>query len=258
MKSNRRFFAFGCSFTNWLWPTWADIVASHFDEYYNYGYSGRGNWYIYNMLLDADRTHKFTKDDTVIIQWSEWTRVDELIDGYWTTAILEQKYEQDALNRGFACMQIANNMLKYLGCEYYTMSLNDFDLPRLSKLNEANVLMHNRILENYQDIVDELNPPILKYLNTTRPVKLYNGVEICNLHPLPSEHIELIRLKFPQYIPKNDTAVGAVLDNQLARVLYEGRVNKFVSSHDSSSIRWQDIEWYGCKRSDKQGFLNVK
>ncbi len=258
MKSNRRLFAFGCSFTNWIWPTWADIIAPYFDEYYNYGYSGRGNWYIYNMLLNADKTYKFTKDDTVIVQWSEWTRVDELIDGLWTSDILEKKYEQDILNRGFACMQSANNMLKYIGCEYYTMSLNDFDLPKESKLNKSYVLTHSRILENYQDIVDELDPPILKYLDSKRPIKLYNDVELYNLHPLPSEHIKLIRLKFPQYLPRNDKVIAAVLDNQLARVFYENQLSKFVNVDDNLSIKWQDIEWYGCKRSNKQGFLNVK
>jgi hypothetical protein len=253
MKSNKRLFVFGCSFTNWVWPTWADIIAPHFDEYYNYGYSGRGNWYIYNMLLNAIKTHEITKDDTVVIQWSEWTRVDELIDGLWTTAILEEKYEMDALNRIFVYMQSTSIILKQLGCECYTMSLNDFNLP---KSKPASIPMHNRILEIYQDIVKELTPSVINYLNVNRPAKLFNDVEIHDLHPLPSEHIELIKLKFPQYAP--GAKVAAILDNQLAKILYDNQVSKFVSADDIRSINNNDIKWYRCKRNIEQGFFNVK
>jgi hypothetical protein len=205
------------------------------------------------MLLNANKIHQFTKDDTVVIQWSEWTRVDKLINGLWTTAILEEKYEMDALNSIFVYMQSANTILKQLGCEYYTMSLNDFNL---ASAKPENKLMHDCILEIYQDIVEELTPSIIKCLNVNRPAKLFNDVEIHDLHPLPSEHIELIKLKFPQYAP--GSKIGAILDNQLAEILYNNRVSKFVSADDIRSINNNDIKWYRCKRSNEQGFLNVK
>ena len=35
MEKISRFFAFGCSYTNWPHPTWADFIGINFEEYYN-------------------------------------------------------------------------------------------------------------------------------------------------------------------------------------------------------------------------------
>ena len=46
----KRLFVFGCSFTQYRWPTWADIIAKdnpHL-EYFNTANSGAGNLYIFN------------------------------------------------------------------------------------------------------------------------------------------------------------------------------------------------------------------
>lgn len=32
-----RLFTFGCSFTKFFWPTWADILGQEFDYYENWG-----------------------------------------------------------------------------------------------------------------------------------------------------------------------------------------------------------------------------
>lgn len=71
-----RFFAFGCSFTKYVWPTWADLLAHDFEESYNYGFPGVGNRAIMERVMEAHARHKFTKDDVVIIQWSSHIRHD--------------------------------------------------------------------------------------------------------------------------------------------------------------------------------------
>lgn len=79
-----RFFAFGCSYTNYLWPTWADIIARDLGiEYHNYGRAGFGNVAIECEILRADIEHKLTKNDLVIIMWSHWNREDRYIAGEW-------------------------------------------------------------------------------------------------------------------------------------------------------------------------------
>jgi hypothetical protein len=253
MKTTKRFFAFGCSYTNWIWPTWADIVATQFDEYYNYGMSGRGNWYIYNMFLNADKQYKFTKDDLIVIQWSEWSRNDALIDGKWTRSVPEEKYDNDNLNRGLICMQSANIMLKQLGCEHYVMTLNNFYPLGISETSDY---IHSQILESYQDVIDNLGMPIMKHLNVKRPIKLYNGIEIYDYHPLPSDHVEIIKLKFPQYAPSAN--LGSILDNQLAKLLYDNQVNKFINSADIPTVNWQSFEWYISKRPNRQGIFSFE
>lgn len=80
----KRFFAFGCSYTNYIWPTWADIIAEDLGiEYHNYGRPGFGNIAIQCEILRADIEHKLNDDDLVIIMWSHWNREDRYISGEW-------------------------------------------------------------------------------------------------------------------------------------------------------------------------------
>lgn len=79
-----RFFAFGCSFTNHIWPTWANIIAKDLDiDFFNYGISGLGNVGIASRVLEADIKHKFNENDLILILWSNWTREDVYDDGRW-------------------------------------------------------------------------------------------------------------------------------------------------------------------------------
>lgn len=76
-----RLFVFGCSFTKYKWPTWADIVAKAIkpNEYYNYGGQGLGNYAIECLLLEADLRHKFTEKDIILVNWSGWNREDKYL-----------------------------------------------------------------------------------------------------------------------------------------------------------------------------------
>ena len=72
-----RLFTFGCSFTFWPWPTWADIIAYELAiPYENWGMSGLGNVGIHARLLECDLKNSFTEDDIILIVWSSWTRED--------------------------------------------------------------------------------------------------------------------------------------------------------------------------------------
>ena len=70
----RKFF-FGCSFTNYKYPTWADIIIKNSDtECYNYGISGCSNETIAKTVTFADCKHNFTADDEIYIMWTHWWR----------------------------------------------------------------------------------------------------------------------------------------------------------------------------------------
>ena len=82
----QRLFAFGCSFTNYYWPTWVDIVAQELQiPYYNYGQAGAGNQYIFNKLMQADSYYQFDKNDLVIVCWTNVAREDRYAHGHWET-----------------------------------------------------------------------------------------------------------------------------------------------------------------------------
>lgn len=82
-KKYKRFFAFGCSFTNYKWLTWADIIGHDIEVYENWAAQGAGNHFIFNSVIEADARHNFTKDDLVIIFWSTKEREDRYHNNAW-------------------------------------------------------------------------------------------------------------------------------------------------------------------------------
>lgn len=131
-----KLFTFGCSFTQYFWPTWADIVGQEFESYENWGQSGGGNQFIFNSLIECIVKNKISKNDTVIIMWTNISREDRYLDGKWLTPgnIFGQfSYSQDfvkefADTRGYFirdCNAIfaTQNILKNIGCKFYFLSM---------------------------------------------------------------------------------------------------------------------------------------
>jgi hypothetical protein len=88
-KKYKRFFTFGCSFTEFRWPTWADIISKEMPdaEFYNFGRSGAGNLLIHLRLMEADARFKFCETDLVMVMFTSYTREDrwvELHNGWYT------------------------------------------------------------------------------------------------------------------------------------------------------------------------------
>jgi hypothetical protein len=80
----KRFFAFGCSFTNWRWPTWADIISWDLNvPYQNWGMGGLGNVGIFHRMVESDLKNNLDKQDLVITLWSHWNREDRYLNGGW-------------------------------------------------------------------------------------------------------------------------------------------------------------------------------
>ena len=74
-----RLFAFGCSFTKYCWPTWADIMAVDLGcEYYNLGIAGLGNVGIMSRMIEADLKWKFKPEDKIVVLWSGFEREDRI------------------------------------------------------------------------------------------------------------------------------------------------------------------------------------
>lgn len=72
-----RLFTFGCSFTNWKYPTWADIISRNFDiPLQNYGAGGQGNLYISTLLNQVNLFHNLNQRDLVMIMWASMHRND--------------------------------------------------------------------------------------------------------------------------------------------------------------------------------------
>lgn len=80
----KRIFTFGCSFTDYVWPTWADVVAYQTKiPTFNGGRSGIGNVGISCRIVEYDQKFKFTADDLILVMWTSWTREDRYRNGDW-------------------------------------------------------------------------------------------------------------------------------------------------------------------------------
>tara|TARA_R110000803_G_scaffold25524_5_gene60999 strand:+ start:621 stop:1526 length:906 start_codon:yes stop_codon:yes gene_type:complete len=74
----KRFFVIGCSFTEWFWPTWANIIAEdnpHL-EFKQYAKPGCGNSYISTLLNQLQHAEGLCETDLVGIMWSTFHRRD--------------------------------------------------------------------------------------------------------------------------------------------------------------------------------------
>ena len=76
----KRFIYAGCSFTDYAYPTWGDIIAYDLIKYRGYDYAinlGRGgacNSYIAHQLLLADSRLNLTDSDTIAVLWTTLDR----------------------------------------------------------------------------------------------------------------------------------------------------------------------------------------
>jgi hypothetical protein len=146
-----RLFTFGCSFTSYLWPTWADILSLDNPSYFNWGHPGLGNRAIAERLSEAHARFKISKDDLVIIQWTSHLRHDwmnnkfpktdhsawrtkgsiftkenqKIFDHKWMQQFWDERsYYIHTLNH----INLAQGLLKSTGCNWYMTSMSDLGM----------------------------------------------------------------------------------------------------------------------------------
>jgi hypothetical protein len=81
----KRLFTFGCSFTQHLYPTWANVLSKEMPvaRFYNLGRTGAGNSYIAWRIAEANNRYKFGENDLVVVMYTTLCREDRYIDGNW-------------------------------------------------------------------------------------------------------------------------------------------------------------------------------
>lgn len=165
-----RLFTFGCSFTQYHWPTWADIIGQEFDYYENWARSGMGNQYIFNSLIECHQRNRFTSDDTVMIMWSTVLREDRYIvsrGGWWGTGNiwLSENYtaewkkkficEHGFLLRDLGSILAAQDLLKYWQVKHKMSSLLPLKTDDEDVLNVYKTVF-NDITPSFIDTIDIL------------------------------------------------------------------------------------------------------
>lgn len=154
-KKYKRFFAFGCSFTGYIWPTWADVLSKEMphSEFYNMGHCGSGNLLITARLTEANARFKFDQDDLVIVMWTTFCREDRYFHNNWhapgnifTQGLYDEKFVEKFadpkgyLIRDLALITSATGFLKSLSCDSITLSSVPFNYQNEETENVNNIL----------------------------------------------------------------------------------------------------------------------
>lgn len=237
--AQRRLFTFGCSFTHFFWPTWADILGSTYDHYENWACSGLGNRAIVERLSECVAHNNITSDDNIIVQFTDFHRHDihkndiewnnisnwRLGGNIWVKEI-EMEWVKDFWSESsyvyHTCnyINLATVLLKSLPCEYHITSMIDLgrDVQRLHP-GYIKLFEHNEWLQDFASFVQQEN---YQGINHKQRVwddmvkKTVAKVKI-DLHPTPKLYLKWLRqnLNFDQtnqFIEKIDQMSNDYID----------------------------------------------
>lgn len=146
----QRLFTFGCSYTNYAWPTWANFLSLEYKNFQNWAMPGLGNRAIAERVAECCCREEINSDDLVIVQWSSHLRNDyysvdksngQEVAGWKTRGSIfnyiniEKVYDRKWVERFWFepayIMHTINNirlvqgLLESTGCEYYMTGMGD-------------------------------------------------------------------------------------------------------------------------------------
>jgi hypothetical protein len=105
----KRVFMFGCSFTKYEWPSWANIIGFEMPNAvkYNFGQSGGGNLFISERIIAANQQYRFDENDLILVMWSTHCREDRYIENRWETPgnIFSQDFYPKDFVKKYSCVK---------------------------------------------------------------------------------------------------------------------------------------------------------
>ena len=170
----KRFFAFGCSFTKYCWPSWADLLSKEMPdaEYFNCGLNGSGNQLISYRIAEANARYKFTDTDLIMVLWSTYYREDRWVNGTWIahgniynqgvydeTWVRKFADPKGYLIRDLAIMELTQGYLKSLPCK--SICLNSVPVT-FSEYNVSARKTDDDVLVVYKELIDLMHPSLLE------------------------------------------------------------------------------------------------
>ena len=171
----KRFFAFGCSYTSYIWPTWADLIKKEMPqaEFFNLGKTGSGNLCISSKVAEANNRFKFTNTDLVMVMFSSYTREDRWVEYEWMTrgnVYVNDVYSSDwirkfADERGYmirdaSLIDLTTRYLQSLPCDSRMMLSVPFKTNSDSPNHDS--IVPNDILSVYKDTFEEMSPSLFE------------------------------------------------------------------------------------------------
>lgn len=253
----KRLFTFGCSFTAYSWPTWADILGLNFDFHENWARSGGGNQFIFHSLLECWNKRNITKDDTVIIMWTNVYRNDSYRDNQWVTPGNQFIVAPNSMcndERGYLIRDLAT-----ISATQLLLDSHDIDHAFLSMVPIDNVdqyqIKHTNpcnqdVLDFYQHSIAKIAPSVYETVFgfnwRSRPLLpkdvLFNPkTPRFDLHPSPKEHLEYLDLVLPRFVVPNH--VRSWVDQAQDIVLQPCHGKNPWSAEYAECLSWPENFW---------------
>lgn len=211
-----RFFAFGCSFTRYVWPTWADIIGRSYDakDYHNFGMIAAGNEFIFHQIMQAKNHYNFGPEDLILICWTNFAREDRYICGQWLASgnIFSQKlYPENWVRQWFdlrgaliktsGWISAAMDSLDLTGCRHQHFSMMPMDLINIDDACYKD-MVYQDIFDIYGVYYQRFLPSMVGHLfdslplcrNPSAPLVRYAGQDLPHgdNHPTPAQHLRYV------------------------------------------------------------------
>jgi hypothetical protein len=259
-----RIFTFGCSFVDYTWPTWADIILYN-NNGYNFGISGGGFDSILYRILESDRKYKFTPSDKIIVIFTTPLRLDVMLYGnsesknlYWVAAgqftnTSYLKYNDELfcidglIYKSYNNIILIDNYLKNKKLNYIFGSVNNL------YENIGNYFEKFDILDKTKDLIsfvkDEVKIKLTDFHTFSLQPKdkwIYSKIYDDNIdyHLRPKDHLLWVKDELIKYM---DISIN-VTDEQIMRIeheidiastqsaLYNTLLNKFPEFYNNKSL----------------------
>lgn len=208
-----RVFTFGCSFTNYEWPTWADILL-YGNNGYNMGISGSGNESMLYRIMEADRKFNFTQEDEIVVMFTtpiRWDIINGTIPrflGYGQVTNVDEvsKYNGELYTVDSLCFKsyysilaiknyLENRRIKYTFSSItniYEDVDNYFEVVEVSKeLNDLINYVKTEVIFDLPSVYDFLNNNGYvknKMWGVSKKWKNYN-----DYHPRPHQYFKYVK-----------------------------------------------------------------
>lgn len=177
----KRLFTFGCSFTNYHWPTWADILSQEYDEFQNWAQSASGNHFILYSLIECIQRNKISTNDTVGIMWTGITREDRYVNNQWkplgSVYVEGSPYPPEYIETftdptgylitNLAVAEATKRILDGIGCRYYFFSMVPLhSYSELKKFKFLNLLptVEKQVIDLYSPLRDVMLPSMFEVI----------------------------------------------------------------------------------------------
>jgi hypothetical protein len=223
-----RLYTFGCSFTQYYWPTWADILGREFDQFENWGQCGGGNQFIFNSITECLIKNKLNKNDTVVVMWTNVTREDRYVGHRWLTpgnvytyqTVYDQTFVEKFADvkgyylRDLATIHAAKRMLDSYDISYIFTSMvpiknsDQYNVNQVTELDEQ----FNLYSESLSIFRPSIFESIFNFDWSSKPI--VGQSKRLNSHPTPGEHLEYVNKILPEFTVSNETEDWVSMINQ--------------------------------------------